>query len=45
MLLFKSLRYCPFIVTFNKYNGSCDTPDDRSNRICVPNETEDVACL
>ena len=30
------------MVNLDRYNGSCNTLDDTSNRICVPNETEYV---
>ena len=30
------------MVSLDRCNGSCNTLDDTSSRICVPNETEDV---
>ena len=31
-----------FQVNFDRCNGSCNTLDNPSGRICVPNKTEDV---
>ena len=31
----QGLRYYPFMVNLDRCNGSCNTPDDLSNRICV----------
>ena len=36
------LRYYPFVVSLNRCDGSCNTFDDLSIRISVPNKTEDV---
>ena len=38
----QELRYYPFMVNLDKFNGRCNTLDDLSSRICVPNKTEDV---
>ena len=36
--------YYPFVVNFDRYNGSCNTPDDISGmyicKICVSNQTK-----
>ena len=31
------------MVNVNKYVGSCNTLDDRSNKVCIPNEIEDLS--
>ena len=31
----QGLHYYPFMVNLDRCNGSCNTPDDLSNRICV----------
>ena len=36
------LHYYLFMVSLYRPGRSCDTLDDQSNRICVPNKTEDV---
>ena len=36
------LHYYPFMVNLDWCNGSCNTLDDLSCIICVPNNTEDV---
>ena len=36
------MGYYPFMVNLERYNGSCNTPNDPSNEIYVPNKTEDV---
>ena len=36
------LRYYPFVVNLNMCAGSCNTLDDLSGRVCVPNEGEDL---
>ena len=38
----QGLCYYPFMVNLHRYNGCCDTLDDISGRICVPDKTEDV---
>ena len=35
-------RYYPFVANLDKCVGSCHTVDDLSNKLCVPNETEDL---
>ena len=36
------LHYFPCIVSLDRCDGSCNTFDDLSSRIFVPNKTEDV---
>ena len=36
----QELHYCPFIVKLYRFLGSCDTLNDLSNKVCVPNKTE-----
>ena len=36
------MHYYPFAVNLGRCNGSCNTLDGPSSRICVPNKTEDV---
>ena len=36
------LSYYPFMVNLDRCNGICNTFDDPSSRICVPNKTADV---
>ena len=38
----KELHYYPFVVSVNKFGGSCNSVDDPFGRICVPNKTKDV---
>ena len=38
----QELHYYPFAVKFDKCIGSCDTLNDLSNRVCVPNKTENL---
>ena len=38
----QEFHYCPFAVKLDKYVGSCNTLNDLSNRVCVPNETDDL---
>ena len=37
----QELCYYPFAVKLDKYVGSCNTLNDLSNKVCVPNKTED----
>ena len=32
--------YYPFVVNFDRHNGSCNTPDDIFGKICVSNQTK-----
>ena len=36
------LHYYHFTVNLDRYGGSCKTINDQSNRVCVPNEIEDL---
>ena len=38
----QELHYYPFSVKLDRYFGSCNTLNDLSNKICIPNETEDL---
>ena len=38
----QELHYYPFVVKLDKCVGSCYTLNDLSNRVCVPNKTEDL---
>ena len=38
----QELHYYPFAVKLDKRVGSCNTLNDLSNRVCVPNKTEDL---
>ena len=38
----QGLHHYPFIVSLDRCKGRCNTIDDPSSKICVPNKTEDV---
>ena len=38
----RELHYYPFVVKLDKYIGICNTLNDLSNRMCVPNKTKDL---
>ena len=38
----QELRYYPFVVNLDRYVGSCNTLNDLSNKVCLPNKTEDL---
>ena len=38
----QEFHYCLFTVKLNKCVGSCNTLNDLSNKVCVPNKTEDL---
>ena len=38
----QELHYYPFVVNLGKCAESCNTLNDLSNRVCVPNKTEDL---
>ena len=38
----QEFHYYPFIVELDKYVGSCNTFNDLSNKVYVPNKTEDL---
>ena len=35
-------NYYPFTVKLHRYIGSCNTFNDLSNKVCVPNETKEI---
>ena len=39
--LSQGLRYHSYLVSLNRCCGSCNTLDDPSGKICVPNKIED----
>ena len=38
----QGLHYYPFVVNLDRCVGSCNTLNDLSNKVCVPNKTEDL---
>ena len=38
----QEFHYCPFTVKLDRCVGSCSTPNDLSNKICIQNKTEDL---
>ena len=38
----QELHYHPFAVKFDRCIGICNTLNDLSNKVCVPNKTEDL---
>ena len=38
----QGLHYYPFAVNLDRCVGSCNTLNDLSNRVCVPNRTKDL---
>ena len=38
----QELHYYPFTAKLGRCNGSCNTLNDLSNKVCVPNKTEDL---
>ena len=38
----QEFHYCPFGVKLGRCVGSCNTLNDLSNKVCVPNKTEDL---
>ena len=38
----QKLHYYPFAVKLDKFVASCSTFNDLSNKVCVPNRTEDL---
>ena len=38
----QEFHYCPFVVKLDRSVGSCNTLNDLSNKVCVPNKTEDL---
>ena len=38
----QKFHYFPFAVKLDRYAGTCSTLNDLSNKVCVPNKTEDL---
>ena len=38
----QEFHYYPFVVELDRCVGSCNTLNDLSNKVCVPNKTEDI---
>ena len=38
----QEFHYYPFAVKLDRFVGSCNTVNDLSNKVCVPNKTEDL---
>ena len=38
----RGLHYYPFVVSLDKCARICNTLDDLSNRVCVPNKTKNL---
>ena len=38
----QEFHYYPFSVKLDRYFGSCNTLVDLSNKVCIPNKTEDL---
>ena len=38
----QEFHYYPFTVKLDKCVGSCNTLNDLSNKVCIPNKTEDL---
>ena len=38
----QELHYYPFAIKLDRCVGSCNTPNDLPNKVCVPNKTEDL---
>ena len=38
----QELHYCRFAINLDRYVGSYNTFKDLSNKVCVPNKTEDL---
>ena len=38
----QEFHYYPFAVKLDRSVGSCNTLNDLSNKVCVPNKTEDL---
>ena len=38
----QEFHYYPFAVKLDRCAGSCNTSNDLSNKVCVPNKTEDL---
>ena len=38
----QELHYYPFAIKLDRCVGSCNTLNDLSNKVCIPNKTEDL---
>ena len=38
----QEFQYYPFLVKLDRFVGICNTLNDLSNKVCVPNKTEDL---
>ena len=38
----QEFHYYPFAVKLDRSVGSCNTLNDSSNKVCIPNKTEDL---
>ena len=38
----QEFHYYPYVVKLDRCVGSCDSLNDLSYKVCVPNETEDL---
>ena len=38
----QNFYYYPFAIKLDRYVGSCNTLNDLSNKVCIPNKTEDL---
>ena len=38
----QEFHYPPFLVKLDRRFGSCNTLNDLSNKVCIPNKTEDL---
>ena len=38
----QEFHYYPFAITLDRCVGSCNTLNDLSNKLCVPNKTKDL---
>ena len=38
----QELHYYPFAAKLDRWVGSCNTLNDLSNKVCIPNEAEDL---
>ena len=38
----QEIHYYPFAVKLDRCVGSCNTLNDLSNKVCIPNKTEDL---
>ena len=38
----QGVKYCPFLVKLDRCVRGCNTLNDLSNKVCVPNKTENL---